>query len=110
MLFNECYVYLQAGVLCLTKKIAMSMFYIIFSIAFIVMVIWVIYLLITRNEKPKEHIDGKTLIELLVIGQTEMTDSDKIVWISKLINQVDFTKLEIWQVHGFFNLINRIKR
>lgn len=84
-------------------------FMIILAIIFAILVFLQAILVISRWSKKPEFIDGKTLIELLVIADQHMSDSDKLVRIAKLLNEIDFSKIETWQLHAFFNKINEIK-
>lgn len=79
------------------------------SIVFGILIIIQAILVILRWSKKPEFIDGKTLIELLVIADQHMSNSDKLIRVAKLLNEIDFSKIEAWQLHGFFNKINELK-
>ena len=68
---------------------------------------FLITMLISRKRvKPKTEIEGKTLIELLVMAE-DMAENDKLIHICKLIRTMDIQNIEPWQAEGYANIIKK---
>lgn len=67
---------------------------------------FIILVLLHRNEQ-KSGLTGKTLIELLIIAEKQMSQNDRLIHLCKLIRTIDVQKLEPWQAEGYANIIKK---
>jgi hypothetical protein len=67
-----------------------------------IIVILALYFVINyySNDTP-DGIEGKTLVELLIMANQQMEDRDKLALTIQILKDIDFEKLEIWQIAEF---------
>jgi len=68
--------------------------------------LFLLFKLMTRHSL-KSEIDGKTFIELLIMADEQMNQSDRLIYICKSIRQLDISLIEPWQMEGYANIIKK---
>ena len=83
----------------------MITFEMILTISYLILFLAWLWLYLTRPEVEKINI---TTIEVLVNYYRTFSDSERIILISKLLNEIDFNKIEDWQKTEFKTKIDKI--
>lgn len=83
------------------KTITMQIYY---TIGFIVLVIFVIIMYATKPYIARKYIIRNN-IQAQVDSRRHFKDSEKLSLLKELIDDIDFSKLEIWQIDAFVDII-----
>lgn len=84
------------------------MIYTVLTVTLISSIVLNLFFWLTR-QKPKEYIEGKTIIELKILADSHLSDSDKAKLVHQELNKINWDKIEIWQKDAIIeNLLEKI--
>lgn len=82
-------------------------FMVILSIVFgILVLLQIIVFLLNTQREPSSYISGKTIIELKILAQDHLSDSDKVAMLIKELDYIDLCRADIKLKDILFKKLN----